>query len=132
MRGSFLTFIVLCLFALAGCAQNQGGAAGANNSQAVDNRTADANPYRPAPYVKIKHPEWTKNAVIYQLNTRQFTREGTFRAAEAHLPRLKALGVDILWLMPIHRIGEKNRKGTLGSPYSVKDYYSVNPEFGTL
>lgn len=92
----------------------------------------NANPYQPTPYVKIKHPEWTKNAVIYQINTRQFTDEGTFRAAEKHLPRLKNLGVDILWLMPVHRIGEKKRKGTLGSPYSVKDYYSVNPEFGTL
>jgi glycosidase len=84
------------------------------------------------PEVKLEHPEWSKNASIYQINLRQFTVEGTFRAAEAHLPRLKALGVDILWLMPIHEIGIKNRKGTLGSPYSVKDYYSVNPEFGNL
>lgn len=91
-----------------------------------------SNPYRPIPEVRIKHPEWSKNAAIYQINTRQFTPEGTFRAAEAHLPRLKALGVTILWLMPIHPIGEVNRKGTLGSPYSVKDYYGVNPEFGTL
>ena len=88
--------------------------------------------YQPDPYVKITHPEWTKNATIYQLNTRQFTKEGTFRAAESHLPRLKALGVDILWLMPVHEIGIKNRKGSLGSPYSVKDYYSVNPELGTV
>jgi glycosidase len=90
------------------------------------------NPYQPVPEVKLEHPEWSKNASIYQINLRQFTLEGTFRAAETHLPRLKALGVDILWLMPIHEIGVKNRKGTLGSPYSVKDYYSVNPEFGTL
>ena len=92
----------------------------------------NSNPYQPTPYVKLRHPEWSKNAVIYQINTRQFTREGTFKAAEKHLPRLKNLGVDIIWLMPIHKIGVKNRKGTLGSPYSVKDYYSVNPEFGTL
>ncbi len=88
--------------------------------------------YTPEEYVKITHPAWSKNAAIYQLNTRQFTREGTFRAAERELPRLKALGIDIIWLMPIHEIGVKNRKGTLGSPYSVKDYYSVNPEFGNL
>ena len=88
--------------------------------------------YQPEPYVKIKHPEWSKNATIYQINTRQFTPEGTFNAAVKQLPRLKALGADILWLMPIHEIGEKNRKGTLGSPYAIKDYYSVNPEFGTL
>ncbi|MCB9452686.1 MAG: alpha-glucosidase C-terminal domain-containing protein [Anaerolineaceae bacterium] len=91
-----------------------------------------SNPYQPTPYMKFQHPKWSKNAVIYQINTRQFTEEGTFRAAEAHLPRLNELGVDILWLMPIHEIGVKNRKGTLGSPYAVRDYYSVNREFGTL
>lgn len=87
--------------------------------------------YTPRPYVHIRHPAWTRDAVIYQINTRQFTPEGTFAAAQKQLPRLKALGVDILWLMPIHPIGEKNRKGTLGSPYSVRDYYGVNPEFGS-
>lgn len=85
-----------------------------------------------SPAVKLIHPEWSRDAVIYQINTRQFTQEGTFYAAESHLPRLKDLGVDILWLMPIHEIGRKNRKGTLGSPYAVRDYLSVNPEFGTL
>ena len=93
---------------------------------------APADPYEPRPYVKIQHPEWSKNATIYQLNTRQFTPEGTFEAAARQLPRVRDLGVDIIWLMPIHPIGEQNRKGTLGSPYSVKDYYGVNPEFGTL
>ncbi len=88
--------------------------------------------YQPIPYVKLNHPEWARKAVMYQINTRQFTKEGTFRAAEKHLPRIKELGADIIWLMPIHEIGVKNRKGTLGSPYSVKDYYSVNKEFGTL
>ncbi len=93
---------------------------------------AAASPYTPQPYIKLTHPDWSKNATIYQINTRQFTAEGTFAAAEAHLPRLKQLGVDILWMMPIHPIGEENRKGTLGSPYSVRDYFGVNPEFGTL
>jgi glycosidase len=88
--------------------------------------------FQPEDYVTLTHPEWSKNAAIYQLNTRQFSEEGTFQAAQTQLPRLKALGVSIIWLMPIHEIGVKNRKGTLGSPYSVKDYYSVNPEFGTL
>lgn len=86
---------------------------------------------QPQPYVRIQHPAWVKNAAIYQINTRQFTAEGTFRAAEAQLPRLKALGIDIVWLMPVHPIGEQKRKGGLGSPYSVRDYYGVNPEFGT-
>src|SRR5271169_2543227 len=93
---------------------------------------APVDPYQPVPYVKLKHPEWSRNASIYQINTRQFTPEGTFRAAEQQLPRLKELGVEILWLMPINPIGVKNRKGTLGSPYAVQDYLKVNPEFGTL
>ncbi len=89
-------------------------------------------PYQPKPYVQLKHPEWSKNATIYQVNVRQFSTEGTFRAVEKELPRIKALNVDIIWLMPVHPIGEKKRKGSLGSPYAVRDYYGVNPEFGTL
>ncbi|EWT00964.1 alpha-amlyase [Intrasporangium oryzae NRRL B-24470] len=91
-----------------------------------------ANPYEPVPDVQLRHPEWSRSATIYQVNQRHFTPEGTFRAAEAHLPRLRDLGVDIVWLMPVNPIGEKNRKGGLGSPYAVKDYLAVNPEFGTL
>ena len=90
------------------------------------------NPYKPKQLVTISTPAWARDAAIYQINTRQFTPKGTFRAAEEHLPRLRELGVNILWLMPVHAIGRKNRKGSLGSPYSVRDYYSVNPEFGTL
>lgn len=78
------------------------------------------------------HPEWSKNAVMYEVNVRQFTPEGTFKAFETHLPRLKEMGVDILWFMPIHPISEKNRKGGLGSYYSVKDFKGINPEFGTI
>jgi len=81
---------------------------------------------------EVVHPEWTRNSVIYEVNIRQFTPEGTFNAFAAHLPRLKELGVDILWLMPINPIGVKNRKEPLGSYYSVKDYLDVNPEFGNL
>jgi glycosidase len=80
----------------------------------------------------VIHPEWAKNAVIYQVNVRQFSDEGTFAAVEAQLDRLAGMGVDILWLMPIHPIGVEGRKGTLGSYYAVKDYCAVNPEFGTL
>ncbi len=76
-------------------------------------------------------PAWSKDAVIYEVNLRQFSEEGTFKAFQKHLPRLKSMGVDILWFMPIHPIGEKNRKGTLGSYYAVKDYFDVNPEHGT-
>ncbi|MGM0547077.1 MAG: alpha-amylase family glycosyl hydrolase [Bacteroidota bacterium] len=80
----------------------------------------------------IEHPEWSKNANMYEVNIRQFTEEGTFKAFEEHLPRLKEMGVDILWLMPIHPIGEEKRKGELGSYYSIKDYKAVNPNFGTI
>lgn len=87
--------------------------------------------FKPKPYVKFEHPSWTKKATIYQINTRQFTPEGTLAAAEKELPRLQELGITIVWLMPIHPIGVKNRKGTLGSPYAVQNYREVNPEFGT-
>ena len=78
-------------------------------SQKIDQK------YYPKEYVEITHPEWSKNATIYEVNLRQYTPEGTFKAFEKHLPRLKSMGVDIIWLMPIHPIGEKNKKGGLGS-----------------
>lgn len=80
----------------------------------------------------VNHPEWSRNAVIYEVNTRQYTPEGTFDAFATHLPRLRDLGVDILWFMPIHPISELNRKGGLGSYYAVRDYKGVNPEFGDM
>ena len=72
------------------------------------------------------------NSVVYELNIRQATAEGTFAAAEKYLPELKAMGVDIVWLMPISPIGVNGRKGTLGSYYSIIDYKAINPEFGTI
>lgn len=75
---------------------------------------------------------WHKNATIYEVNVRQFTPEGTFNAFLPHIDRIHNMGIDILWFMPIHPIGEVNRKGGLGSYYSVKDYKGVNPEHGTL
>ncbi len=77
-------------------------------------------------------PDWAKNATIYEVNTRQFSPEGNFKAIEAQLPRLKELGVDIIWLMPIFPISGENKKGTLGSPYAVADYKAVNPAYGTM
>ena len=73
-----------------------------------------------------------ENSVVYEMNVRQYTPEGTFAAAQQQLPRLKDLGVDIVWLMPIYPIGVEGRKGTLGSYYAIKDYCDINPEFGTL
>lgn len=77
-------------------------------------------------------PDWAKNATIYEVNTRQFSGAGDFKAVEAQLPRLKEMGVDIIWLMPIYPISQKNKKGSLGSPYAVADYRAVNPAYGTL
>ncbi|HSH51338.1 MAG TPA: alpha-amylase family glycosyl hydrolase, partial [Bacteroidales bacterium] len=96
---------------------------GCNNKKNQEEKNLD--------YQKVKHPEWSKNASIYEVNIRQYTPEGTFNAFAEHLPGLQEMGVDILWLMPIHPIGEKNRKGSMGSYYSVKDYLAINPEFGT-
>ncbi|MBX2926580.1 MAG: alpha-amylase [Saprospiraceae bacterium] len=77
-------------------------------------------------------PAWADNANIYEVNIRQYTPEGTFTAFATHLPRLKAMGVDILWFMPIFPVSVERRKGTLGSYYAVSDFTAVNPEFGTM
>lgn len=82
----------------------------------------------------VVHPEWSKNASIYEVNIRQYSEEGTFNAFREDLPRLKEMGVKILWLMPIHPVGKINRKETeesRGSHYSVADYKKVNPNYGT-
>lgn len=104
-------FIValLCLIGLYACS---------SNTETTENEVVNELP-------------WHKDAVMYELNVRQFSPEGTFQAVLPHLQRIKDLGVDILWLMPIHPIGVENRKGELGSYYSISDYTEINPEFGT-
>ncbi|MEL7217677.1 MAG: alpha-amylase family glycosyl hydrolase [Pseudomonadota bacterium] len=114
MRKLLLPSTIAAAFALTGC-----------------DSAPTASRYEPQPYVKVVAPDWTKDAVIYQMNTRQFSSEGTFAAAQEQLPRLAEMGVDIIWLMPIHPIGEEQRKGEMGSPYAVKDYRAVNPDLGT-
>lgn len=104
----FIPLILICLFI-----------------QSCDKQRGDQN-------CTVQHPEWVKSAVIYEVNIRQYTPEGTFQAFESHLPRLKELGVDVLWLMPVYPISETNRKGTLGSYYAISDYQAVNPEFGSM
>jgi len=84
------------------------------------------------PQSVVKHPKWSYNKSIYEVNVRQYSEKGTFKEFEKQLPRLKDMGIGILWLMPINPIGETNRKGTLGSYYAVKDYKAVNPEYGTI
>jgi alpha-amylase len=113
------------LLAGGSCRQNQqteSQSTTATASQPSDSTTASRPPL----------PEWAKNATIYEVNVRQFSEQGNLAAVEAQLPRLKELGVDIVWLMPIYPVGKEKRKGSLGSPYSVADYTAVNPDYGTL
>lgn len=79
-----------------------------------------------------KHPSFMEQGNIYEVNIRQYTKEGTFNAFAKHIPRLHQMGVKTLWFMPIQPISVEGRKGTLGSYYAVSDYTAVNPEFGTL
>jgi len=74
---------------------------------------------------------WVRDGVIYQVFPRDFSAEGNFNGVTKQLDRLKDLGVTILWLMPIHPIGQEKKKGTIGSPYAVRDYYGINPDYGT-
>ncbi|UCF34196.1 MAG: alpha-galactosidase [Phycisphaerales bacterium] len=76
--------------------------------------------------------DWVRDAVIYEVYLRSFSPGGDFKGLEKRLGELKQMGVTVIWLMPIHPVGEKKRKGALGSPYSVRDYYAVNPEFGSM
>lgn len=80
----------------------------------------------------VNHPEWSRDAVIYEVNWRQMTPEGTIAAVEKQIPRLKDLGVDILWIMPVNPISKEGSKGELGSYYASADYKALNPELGTM
>lgn len=82
--------------------------------------------------LSFKPPGWAHHTNIYEVNIRQYTPEGTLNAFATHLPRLKEMGVETLWFMPLQPIGKLHRKGTLGSYYSISDYISLNPEYGTF
>ena len=112
----FTIIIIIAIAIMIGC------------KNAADKKTATSTPGIEKPLV----PEWHKNATIYEVNLRHYTEEGTFASFEAELPRLKEMGIDILWLMPINPVSVKNRKGELGSPYAVADYTDVNPDYGTM
>lgn len=75
--------------------------------------------------------DWVRDGVTYEIYPRAFSAEGNFNGITARLDDLKDLGVTILWLMPIHPIGQEKKKGTIGSPYAVRDYYAINPDYGT-
>src|SRR5229473_2200139 len=74
---------------------------------------------------------WVRDGVIYQIYERDFSTAGNFKGVTAQFDRLKDLGVTILWLMPVHPIGQEKKKGSVGSPYAVRDYYGINPDYGT-
>ena len=78
------------------------------------------------------HTEWKHTTNIYEVNVRQYTQEGTFKAFEKEMPRLKNMGIKTLWFMPVTPIAQQNKKGSLGSQYAAADYTSINPEFGTM
>jgi cyclomaltodextrinase len=78
-----------------------------------------------------KSPDWLRSSVVYEIFPRDFSQEGDLNAITARLDELNDLGVNILWLMPIHPIGEKMKKGSVGSPYAVRDFYAINPDYGT-
>src|SRR6185312_15095860 len=88
-----------------------------------------------APATTFRHPSWSAQSNIYEVNVRQYSKEGTFKAFEKSLPRLQKMGVRILWFMPINPIGIEGRKmsaSDMGSYYAVMNYKEVNPEFGTM
>jgi len=114
----FYIFTLLIIAGLIGCDAGNKSSSEENGKDSVINQ--------------IAHPEWSYDDTIYELNVRQFSQEGTFKAVTKRVPELKELGVDIVWIMPVHPIGEVKRKGELGSYYAVKDYKAVNPEFGTM
>ena len=76
-------------------------------------------------------PPWVRDAVVYEIFPRNFSTNGTFAAVTARMDELKALGVDVLWLMPVHPLGRLKAKGGIGSPYAVRDFYALNPDYGT-
>jgi alpha-amylase len=110
-------FITACLFAVVSC-NNQTAAVHTENSDSAS--------------IIDGHPAWIMQGNIYEVNTRQYSPEGSFAAFEKHLDRLKARGVQTLWFMPIHPISSEGRKGKLGSYYAVADYRGINPEYGTM
>jgi len=113
MRRSVCSLLLILVF-LASCAIGQ-----QQPSRDVSRETARSS------------QEWVRDAVIYQIWQRAYSQKGDFNSITADLDRLKAMGVNVLWLMPVHPIGQVKKKGTIGSPYAVRDYYGINPDYGT-
>ncbi|GAB3956842.1 alpha-amylase family glycosyl hydrolase [Spirosoma harenae] len=119
MKKVFLVILVSSLILTTACRNNRQNQ---SESSPLDTTALKAPP----------SPDWAKNATIYEVNTRQFSTAGNFKSIEAQLPRLKEMGVDIIWLMPIYPISQETKQGTLGSPYAVADYKAVDPAYGTV
>jgi len=113
-----ITILAVALALIAGC--NQGG----KTEKTETKETMDQNDFSAA--------DWVHQTNVYEVNLRQYTREGSFNAFSEELPRLKEMGVETLWFMPVTPIAQKNKKGSMGSYYACSDYTSINPEFGTM
>src|SRR5688572_23262683 len=122
MRTAFYTGLSCFLLLLTGLSSCREG-----SKQATDDTKG-----RDSVVIAKGHPSWSLQSNIYEVNLRQYGQAGTFNAFQNELQRLKDMGVDILWFMPITPISVKDRKGTLGSYYAVSDYLQVNPEFGSM
>jgi len=121
-----LTLLTISLFGLS-CGESARELSENQYMEPSSMAASDASPARNSIF-----PDWARNASIYEVNTRNYTPEGTLKAFEEHLPRLKNMGIDIVWLMPVFPISVKKRKGTMGSPYAVADYKAINPDLGTF
>ena len=121
MRSSSFKFAVSLLVIIMTSLPDPGGAARAQTPPARDFSKETAR----------ETPAWVRDGVVYEIFPRNFSARGNFAGITAELDRLKQLGVNILWLMPIHPTGRERAKGTLGSPYAVRDFYAVNPDYGT-
>ena len=125
-----LLIIGTCVL-LSSCKSDSTKESTASNMPAVNEQNKDMMPAPEQANLGF-YPSWVKNAVIYEVNLRQYTPEGTIEAFSDHIPRLADMGVDVLWFMPMHPISKARRKGKLGSYYAVADYRKVNPEFGNM
>src|SRR6478735_8836549 len=105
---------------LSGCISTSPGEAEDENSNGLENSGT------------VQHVPWLDQSAVYEVNIRQYTKEGTFRAFAEHLPRLKIMGIQLLWIMPVTPISKIDRVGSLGRYYAVSDYRSINPQFGTM
>jgi alpha-amylase len=120
LRSFFLFKLFFCFTIIISFCNSPSTTKGVSDSHATDTSLLDG------------HPKWIMQGNVYEVNVRQYTPEGTFKAFEKHLNRLKDMGVQTLWFMPINPISQVGRKRALGSYYAVSSYTTVNPEFGTL